>query len=67
MNATCYDVFASTHFGSHDETITTSTFLIDAAKIRFSSSVVMRFVTFAWIREKKVRENDIFILYPEIR
>ena len=36
------------------ETIATSTFLIDAAKIRFSSSVVMRFVTIVWIREIKL-------------
>ena len=54
MNVTGCNAFASARFGSHDETITTSTFMIDAAKIRFSSSVVMRFVTIVWIREIKL-------------
>lgn len=34
MNVTGCNAFASARFGSHDETITTSTFMIDAAKIR---------------------------------
>ena len=33
MNVTGCNAFASARFGSHDETITTSTFMIDAAKI----------------------------------
>ena len=33
MNVTGCNAFASARFGSHDETITTSTFMIDVAKI----------------------------------
>lgn len=33
MTVTGCNAFASARFGSHDETITTSTFMIDAAKI----------------------------------
>lgn len=33
MNVTGCNAFASARFGTHDETITTSTFMIDAAKI----------------------------------
>jgi hypothetical protein len=67
MNVTGCNAFASARFGSHDETISTSTFMIDAAKIHsflFHSYAICDNCVDSG---NKVGENYIFMPYLEIR
>lgn len=67
MNVTGCNAFASARFGSHDETITTSTFMIDVAKIHsflFHSYAICDNCVDSG---NKVGKNYIFMPYLEIR
>lgn len=67
MNVTGCNAFASARFGSHDETITTSTFMIDAAKIHSFLLHSYAICDNCVDSGNKVGKNYIFMPYLEIR